>query len=83
MFSAEVLLQGGPGQTAEKKYMTSSQVASQFGVSKKTILNWLKAERIPEPSRHPITNYRLWTDMDIAMIRRMLDKEGYAPARNR
>jgi hypothetical protein len=36
-----------------------------------------------EPARHPITKYRLWTDTDIAMIRRMLDKEAYDPAGNR
>lgn len=81
MFSAEILLRG-PEQMPAKKYMTA-EVASQFGVSKKTILNWLKAQRIPEPERHPITRYRLWTDTDIAMIRRMLDKDAYAPARNR
>lgn len=81
MFSAEILLQT-PEQTPERKYLTS-QVANQFGVSKKTILNWLKAERIAEPARHPITKYRLWTDTDIAMIRRMLDREAYDPARNR
>jgi len=44
MFSAEILL-SVPGQTTERKYMTS-EVASQFGVSKKTILNWLKAQQI-------------------------------------
>jgi hypothetical protein len=81
MFSAEILLHG-PEQIPERTYITS-QVANQFGVSKKTILNWLKAERIPEPARHPVTKYRLWTDTDIAMIRRMLDKEAYDPARNR
>src|ERR1700760_3655544 len=81
MFSAEILLTPARGAT-ERKYMTS-EIASQFGVSKKTILNWLKAQRIPEPERHPITKYRLWTEMDIALIRRMLDKEAYDPAGNR
>jgi MerR HTH family regulatory protein len=81
MFSADILL-NLTTPSNERRYMTS-EIASQFGVSKKTILNWLKTGKIPEPARNPVTNYRIWTDTDLAMIRRALDKEAYDPAGHR
>ena len=36
------------------KYLTTLEVAHQLGVSKQTLLNWLYADKIPEP---PSTYY--------------------------
>lgn len=43
---------------------TTNEVAQLAGVSKKTILNWLKHGHIPEPLRNRDNNYREWTEHD-------------------
>lgn len=47
---------------------TTQEVASIVGVTKKTLLNWLKSNKIPEPIRSERNNYRIWTAEDIAFI---------------
>ena len=53
-------------------YFKSAEVADLIGVTKKTLLNWLKRELITEPERNPATGYRLWTEKDIERVRRFL-----------
>ena len=47
---------------------TTQEVANIVGVTKKTLLNWLKSNKIPEPIRDEKNNYRVWTAADIAFI---------------
>ena len=49
----------------------TQEVADKLGVSKKTLLNWLRAEKIPEPRRNGKNNYRVWTAEDIALIQKI------------
>lgn len=55
--------------------LTSEQVASILGVTKRTLKNWLQAGKIPEPKRNPKNNYRIWTLTDIEVIRHILREE--------
>ena len=58
-------------------YLRTGQVAEILGITKKTLKNWLKAQFIPEPVRHPVNRYRRWTLQDIESIRRILsDRQG-------
>jgi DNA-binding transcriptional MerR regulator len=43
-----------------------------LGISTKTLYNWLRKGRIPEPNRNPITRYRLWTPKDVDRIRQLV-----------
>jgi len=59
-------------ETREIPYLSTGQVAEILGITKKTLKNWLKAQWISEPERHPVNRYRRWTLQDIEAIRRML-----------
>jgi DNA-binding transcriptional MerR regulator len=52
--------------------LTSEQVATILGVTKKTLKNWLKSGKVPEPARNPVNNYRIWTLPDVDAIRNIL-----------
>jgi len=54
-----------------KPTFSTQEVAKILGVTKKTLLNWLKAGKIPEPERNYENNYRVWTAEDIAAIQRI------------
>jgi DNA-binding transcriptional MerR regulator len=54
------------------QYFKSAEVAELLGVTKQTVLNWLRRGLITEPERNPATGYRLWTEKDIERIRRFL-----------
>ena len=53
-------------------YFKSAEVAELLGVTKQTLLNWLRRGLVSEPERNPATGYRLWTEKDIERGRRML-----------
>ncbi len=61
------------------RFTYSTQEAAEIiGVSKKTLLNWLKEKKIPEPRRNEKNNYREWTAEDIALaknVKKELSKE--------
>ncbi len=52
--------------------LTSEQVANILGVSKRTLKNWLRSGKIPEPSRNLKNNYREWNLADIETVRHIL-----------
>lgn len=54
------------------QYLKSGEVAELLGVTKQTLLNWLRDGKILEPERNPVTRYRLWTVADVEQVRRML-----------
>ena len=58
-----------------REYLKTRQVAKILGVSLNTLYRWLKAEKISEPNRDPVNNYRLWTADDVDRIRRQLVTE--------
>jgi len=68
------------GDRQEIAYLRTGQVAEILGITKKTLKNWLKAQFVPEPARHPVNRYRRWTLQDIESIRRILnDRQGGPP----
>lgn len=52
-----------------RQHLTTAEVARILGVSTQTIYNWLRAGKIAEPERNPLTTYRIWTLKDVEMIR--------------
>ena len=54
--------------------LRSEDVAGILGVTKKTLKNWLRAGKIPEPQRDPNNNYRIWTLQDVDTIRKMMEE---------
>lgn len=53
----------------------SNDVAGILGISKKTLKNWLRGGKIPEPQRDPNNNYRIWTLQDVDDIRRIMEEK--------
>jgi DNA-binding transcriptional MerR regulator len=53
-------------------YLRSQEVADILGITKRTLMNWLRSQRIPEPQRHPMNRYRRWTPDDVARIRQTI-----------
>jgi len=54
-----------------KPTFTTQEVANILKVTKKTLLNWLREGKIPEPQRDNSNNYRIWIAEDIAAIQRI------------
>lgn len=50
---------------------TTQEVADIIRVSKKTLLNWIRVGKVPEPRRDKKNNYRVWTAEDIVLISRI------------
>jgi DNA-binding transcriptional MerR regulator len=59
------------------EYLSSSRAARVFGVSKRTLLNWVNSGLVPKPEVNPTNGYLLWTTADIeaARIARMEDHD--------
>lgn len=55
--------------------LSSNDVAGVLGISKKTLKNWLRAGKIPEPQRDPNNNYRVWTLQDVENIRKTMEEK--------
>jgi site-specific DNA-methyltransferase (cytosine-N4-specific) len=53
---------------SDRRYSTR-QVADKVGVSKETILSWLRAGKIPEPDRDR-NGWRIFSDKEIKEILR-------------
>ena len=49
----------------QKEYFTISQTAKKLNVSKETLRRWDRSGRFPA-SRHPINNYRVYNEVQIA-----------------
>jgi excisionase family DNA binding protein len=56
----------------EADFLKTHQVAESLDVSLTTLYNWLREGKIPEPKRHPMTKYRLWTIKDVELIRNLM-----------
>ena len=53
-------------------YLKSQEVADVLGITKRTLMNWLRAQKIPEPDRNQANRYRRWTAQDVDRIRQTL-----------
>ena len=56
----------------EPEYFTTAEVAEFIGVTKQTLLNWLRRGLITEPERNSANGYRRWTEKDVQAIRQFL-----------
>ena len=55
-----------------QEYMTIKDAAGLLGVTPNTLRNWGAAGKITE-YRHPINNYRLYKESDLAALLRQID----------
>jgi DNA-binding transcriptional MerR regulator len=53
-------------------YLRSQEVADILGVTKRTLMNWLRTQKIPEPERNQMNRYRRWTAQDVDRIRQAI-----------
>jgi DNA-binding transcriptional MerR regulator len=56
------------------KYLTTLEVARELNVSKQTLLNWLYAQKIPEPPRNR-NGYKLWNPARVSLVRQLIRKK--------
>lgn len=61
-----------PMKARPELYMRSQEVADVLGITKRTLMNWLRTERIQEPERNQANRYRRWTAQDVERIRQMI-----------
>lgn len=55
----------------EKSFYTTQEIADMVGVSKSTILNWIKDGKIPMPGRN-LQGWRLFSEGDLRRIRELM-----------
>ena len=53
-------------------YLRSQEVADVLGITKRTLMNWLRTEKIAEPERNQANRYRRWTAQDVERIRQTI-----------
>jgi len=53
-------------------YLRSQEVADVLGITKRTLMNWLRSSKIPEPERNQANRYRRWTPQDVERIRQII-----------
>ncbi len=53
-------------------YLRSQEVADVLGITKRTLMNWLRTQKIPEPERNRANRYRRWTAQDVDRIRQII-----------
>ncbi len=53
-------------------YLKSQEVADVLGITKRTLMNWLRTQKIQEPDRNEANRYRRWTAQDVERIRQTL-----------
>jgi len=54
-------------------YYTTSDVARMLKINKMQLYRWEKAGRLPKAKRHPMNDYRVYTDKDLSKIKKLLD----------
>ena len=53
-------------------YLRSQEVADVLGITKRTLMNWLRTQKIPEPERNQANQYRRWSTQDVERIRQII-----------
>lgn len=64
-----------------KRYSTK-EAAEKLGISKNTLLHWLKNRRVPEPRLRDRNNWRLWTEQDLERVIAYRDRTQPSPERS-
>ena len=59
-------------KTRMEPYLRSQEVADILGITKRTLMNWLRTQKIPEPERNQMNRYRRWTAQDVDRIRQAI-----------
>ena len=54
-----------------KKNYSLRDVSKILGVSKRTLMNWEKAGKIPHAGRDPMNNYRYYKTADIEKLKKI------------
>jgi DNA-binding transcriptional MerR regulator len=67
----------------QKTYLNTAEVAELLGISKQTVLNWIRQGRILDPERNPVNNYRIWSESDVQQIRYMIRERQLGKTRHR
>jgi len=55
----------------QKKVYRLTEFAQMVGVYRDTVRNWQKKGILPD-RRNPVNNYRVFTDEDVATVRRIM-----------
>jgi DNA-binding transcriptional MerR regulator len=55
-------------------YLTIGQAAGALGVSRATLRNWDKAEKL-RPCRHPVNGYRLYNRCELEALLKLVKPE--------
>ena len=55
------------------KKFTVGQVANMLGIYRGTVINYEKRNIFPDPRRNPINGYREYTEVDIDILKRILE----------
>lgn len=53
------------------KFYSLRDVAKILGVSYRSIMNWEKLGKIPLPKRDPMSRYRLYSEADLAKLKKI------------
>jgi excisionase family DNA binding protein len=64
-----------------KTYYTTTEVAEQAGISRDTLLRWLKGEKIPEPGRDR-NGWRAFTKTEVNGVIRYAKKYTPSPSKS-
>ena len=67
-----------------KHHYSTSEVAIEIGVSRRTLSRWLRQGKIEEPQRieHPGVDSRLWNEPDVERVRKYKE-QNYRKGRGR
>ncbi len=71
---------GGRNHMTNKKLHSTTEVAERAGVSRDTLLRWLKAGKIPEPGRNR-NGWRVFTEKEARAVEEYANRYTPSPRR--
>lgn len=66
-----------------KTVLNTAEVASLIGITKQSLLNWIRQGRVIDPERNPANNYRMWSEGDVQRLREMIREKQLAKTGHR
>jgi hypothetical protein len=67
--------QNMPTAISSKTYYTAHEVAAQAGISKPTLLRWIKNKRVIDSARRDRNGWRMFTPAEVDAIRKLAQSE--------